>query len=60
MKAGTAVRFRAPVLTGTVRERRINPATDELEVLVEWITPDGETHQRWFDADSVEPVEDAA
>lgn len=58
MKAGTRVRVIRPVIAGTVKERRINPATDELEMLVEWtenIGPgDSQVVQRWFDADQLE------
>jgi hypothetical protein len=58
MKAGTTVRLIQPVIEGQVKERRINPATDELELLVEFT--DGEaTTQRWFDADQLQAVEAA-
>lgn len=56
MKTGTAVRLIQPVIQGLVKERRINPATDELELLVEWTDADGQAVQRWFDADKLEEV----
>lgn len=57
MKAGTLVRLIQPVIQGEVKERRINPATDELELLVEWTDADGQAVQRWFDADQLQEVQ---
>lgn len=54
MKAGTTVRLIQPEIKGQVKERRINPATDELELLVEWTDAEGQLVQRWFDADKLE------
>ncbi len=54
MKAGTTVRLIQPEIKGQVKERRINPTTDELELLVEWTDADGQIVQRWFDADHLE------
>lgn len=54
MKAGTTVRLIQPEIKGQVQERRINPATDELELLVEWTDADGQCVQRWFEADQLE------
>lgn len=59
MKTGTTVRVVQPVIEGVVKERRINPVTDELEHLVEW-TEDDQLVQRWFDADQLQPVEQSA
>lgn len=56
MKAGTTVRLIQPVIQGQVKERRINPATDELEMLVEWTDDEGQAVQRWFNADKLEEV----
>lgn len=55
MKTGTTVRVIQPVIEGVVQERRINPDTDELEMLVEW-PEDGQPVRRWFDADQLEAV----
>jgi hypothetical protein len=55
MKTGTTVRVIQPVIEGVVKNRRINPA-DEIELLVEW-AEGGETVERWFDADQLQPVE---
>jgi hypothetical protein len=56
MKKGTTVRVTPPEpIQGTVVDRRINPATDELELLVEW-TESGQPVQRWFDADALQEV----
>jgi hypothetical protein len=56
MKTGTTARLKPPPeVRGIVVERRINPATDELEVLLEW-TEGGESLRRWFDADQLEEV----
>lgn len=54
MKAGTTVRLIQPEIKGQVQERRIKPATDELELLVEWTDADGQCVQRWFKADQLE------
>ncbi len=56
MKAGTTVRVVQPVIEGVVKERRINPATDELELLVAW-TENDQPVQRWFDADQLEAAQ---
>ncbi len=55
MKTGTTVRVIQPEIRGQVKERRINPETDELELLVEW-AEDGEPVARWFDADKLQEV----
>lgn len=55
MKAGSTVRVIQPEIRGQVKERRINPETDELELLVEW-AEDGEPVARWFDADMLQEV----
>jgi hypothetical protein len=58
MKQGITVRLIQPEIQGLVKARRINPQTDELELLVEF--KDGaETTERWFDADKLEAVEQA-
>lgn len=54
MKAGTTVRLIQPEIKGQVKERRINTATDDLELLVEWTDAEGQIVQRWFDADKLE------
>lgn len=56
MKTGTPVRLIQPVIAGVVIERRINPATDELEALVEWTDADGQLVKRWIDTDKLEEV----
>lgn len=53
MKNGAKVRLVQPVIEGSVVERRINPATDELELRVEWKEGDGDTVSRWFDASAL-------
>ncbi len=58
MKTGTTVRVVQPVIEGVVKNRRINPA-DELELLVEW-AEDGQPVERWFAADQLQPVAEAA
>jgi hypothetical protein len=58
MKAGSTVRLIQPVIEGVVKDRRINKATDELELLVEWKEGDNAV-QRWFDADQLQAVEAA-
>lgn len=55
MKTGDTVRVIQPEIRGQVKERRINPETDELELLVEW-AEDGEPVARWFDADMLQEV----
>ena len=58
IKTGATVRLIPPrEIRGVVIERRINPTTDELEMLVEW-TEDGSDHpvRRWCDADLIEEV----
>lgn len=59
MKQGNTVRLIQPIIQGEVKARRINTQTDELELLVEY--KDGEVlTQRWFDADLLELVQEAA
>jgi hypothetical protein len=54
MKTGTTVRvIPPPPIVGVVKERRVNPTTDELELLVEW-PEDGEPVKRWFYAEQLE------
>lgn len=54
MKTGTTVRLIQPVISGVVKERRIN-AADEIELLVVW-EEDGQPVERWFSAAQLEPV----
>lgn len=57
IKTGASVRLiPPPEIRGIVVERRINPTTDELELLVEW-TEGGATVRRWCDADLIEEVQ---
>ncbi len=56
IKKGAAVRLIQPEIAGPVLDRRINPETDEIELLVEFNDGAGETHQRWFDADKLEQL----
>ena len=49
LKTGAAVRLIQPELRGEIVERRINPESDELELLVEW-QEDGQPVRRWIDA----------
>lgn len=54
MKTGTTVRVvQPPPIVGVVKERRVNPTTDELELLVEW-SEDDQPVKRWFDVDQLE------
>jgi len=55
IKTGASVRLIQPELRGEVIERRINPQTDELEVLVEW-QENGSPARSWVDAEVVEEV----
>jgi len=56
IKAGAPVRLIQPELRGVVIERRINPATDELEALVEF-DEGGQAVRRWIDTDRIEEVQ---
>lgn len=57
MKTGTTVRLIQPEIRGMVKERRINPTTDELELRIEWVEQEGgEPVSRWFDADALQEV----
>jgi len=56
IKAGATVRLIQPELRGVVLERRINPATDELEALVEF-DESGQAVRRWIDTDRIEEVQ---
>lgn len=56
MKTGSLVRVVPPAIEGVVVERRINPVTDELELLVEW-DEGGQAVRRWFDADQLQAAE---
>lgn len=53
MKVGVRVRVVQPVIEGEVKERRINPVTDDIEVRIEW-TEGGQIVSRWFDQDQLE------
>jgi hypothetical protein len=55
MKTGTTVRVVQPVIQGEVKERRINPETDELEMRVEWVEADAPVSS-WFNAEQLEEV----
>lgn len=57
MKTGTTARLIQPEIRGQIKERRINPTTDELELLLQWTDAAGNTVERWFDADQLEAVE---
>lgn len=57
MKAGTQVRLIQPVIQGEVKERRINPADDELEVLVAYTDAEGQPAARWFRPEQLEQLE---
>ena len=57
MKTGTTVRLIQPVIQGVIKDRRLNPTTDELEALVQWTDVDGQAVERWFDLGQLEPVE---
>jgi len=56
LKTGTTVRLIQPEIRGQIVERRINPESDELELLVEW-DEGGQLVRRWIDADKVEEVQ---
>jgi hypothetical protein len=56
MKTGSTVRLQQPEIRGQVVERRIDPVSDEIEVLVAW-EEDGERVQRWFPAARLEVLE---
>lgn len=56
MKAGSTVRLIQPEIKGQIKERRLNPATDELEALVVWTDASGAQVERWFDLDQLEEV----
>lgn len=47
IKNGATVRLVQPVIEGQVQERRINQATDEVELRVEW-QENGEPVSSWF------------
>lgn len=57
MKTGTQVRLIQPEIVGEVKERHINPQSDEMEMLVEWTDAAGQTQQRWLCADQLEEVQ---
>ena len=57
MKAGATVRLVQPVIEGVVQERRVNPTSDEIEVLVEWTDSEGQMVQRWFDEGQLQEVQ---
>lgn len=59
MKTGTTVRLIQPVIQGVVKERRITP-DDQIELLVEWTEPGGQTAERWFSEAQLEQVSQEA
>ena len=57
MKKGSQARVvPPPPIVGQVVDRRINPTTDEEEMLLAW-QENGQPVQRWFDADQLEEVQ---
>jgi hypothetical protein len=58
MKAGDTARLVAPVIQGTVKERRFTP-NDQLEYLLEWADADGNTQTAWFVEGTLEQVTEA-
>jgi len=56
MKTGSTVRLIQPEIKGVIKERRLNPSTDELEALVVWTDASGSECARWFDLDQLEEV----
>lgn len=59
IKRGATVRLVQPEIAGPVLDRRINPDTDEIELLVAFAGADGEHQQRWFPAGQLEIVQPA-
>jgi hypothetical protein len=57
MKTGAQVRVIQPVIEGSVIARRINPATDDIELLVAYTDAANECHERWFAASQLEEVQ---
>ena len=60
IKTGAVARVKPPPeVRGTVKARRVNKLTDELELLLQWTEGDGHVVERWFDEDQLElpPVE---
>ena len=55
IKTGATVRLIQPVIEGQAKERRINPATDAVELRVEWLEA-GQPVSRWFEADQLQEV----
>lgn len=53
IKKGQRAKLKQPVIAGDVIDRRINPDTDEMELLLDYQT-EGVSAQRWFDADLLE------
>lgn len=56
MKTGAQVRVVQPVIEGPVLARRINPTTDDIELLVAYTDAANERHERWFAASQLEEV----
>jgi hypothetical protein len=48
MKIGATARVKQPVLAGPIADKRLNVEKDELEYLVVYTDPAGETQHRWF------------
>jgi dihydroneopterin aldolase len=59
MRKGATVKFIPPEIRGEVLKRDINPASDELELLVEY-EANGETVRRWFKEEQLQLVEGGA
>lgn len=53
---GTAVKLIAPVISGVVKEIKYNNESNSLEMLVEYVDAEGETHTRWFAESQLEAV----
>ena len=56
MKTGTTVRVvQPPPIQGEVMARRINPQSDDVELLVQWQEAD-QAVQRWFTEEQLQEV----
>lgn len=56
IKKGDTARLVQPTIQGVVVDRRVNPDTDEIEVLLSYVDGEGHEQQRWLNESQLEAV----
>lgn len=56
IKKGDVARLVQPEIKGPVVDRRVNPDTDEIEMLLSYVDNDGHEQQRWLNESQLKAV----